>query len=179
MENTKNKAAGGGSSPSSCSPVFPLRWDEVWDEEAEYDNHQWESASPYHDDGRPFMFRIRQRLREDKHEFFEASDAEAMMDEEDPRFWPTLEEAKAALQQDADDIVRSYRENDERRGGLQALPCRGWLAPVEVRRKHADRQMVEPEPDSQANQSDSEVHKFGECQSKDHPNGSQREDQAD
>lgn len=124
MENTKNKAAGGGSSPSSCSPVFPLRWDEVWDEESEYDNHKWESASPYHDDGSPLMFRIRQRLREDKHEFFEASDAEVMMDEEDPRFWPTLEEAKAALQQDADDIVKSYREKGSavspgggRRGG--------------------------------------------------------------
>lgn len=83
------------------------------DEESEYDNHLWEASSPCHDDGSPFMFRICQRLREDKHEFYEASDAEVMIDEEEPRSWETLDEAKAAMQTDADDIVNSYRENDK------------------------------------------------------------------
>lgn len=111
--DTLQEAAGAGSSPSLCSPVFPLRWEEMWDEESEYDNHLWEAPSPYHDDGSPFMFRIRQRLREDKHEFYEASDAEVMMDEDEPRSWETLDEAKAAMQKDADDIVNSYRANNQ------------------------------------------------------------------
>jgi len=85
--------------------LFALSWHEEYDND---DNSIYEAASPYHDDGSPFYFRIRQRLRDNKHEFYEASDAEVMMDEEDPRTWPTLEEAKAAMQTDADDIVRKY-----------------------------------------------------------------------
>lgn len=105
MENDTDKTAG---SDCTSSDLFSLSWDEQYDDD---DNSIYEAASPYHDDGSPFYFRIRQRLRDNKHEFVEDSDAEVMMDEEDPRTWETLDAAKAAMQTDANDIVQSYREN--------------------------------------------------------------------
>lgn len=88
--------------------LFVLSWHEEYDDD---DNSIYEAASPYHDDGSPFYFRIRQRLRDNKHEFYEASDAEVMMDEDDPRIWESLEAARAAMQTDADDIMREYKAN--------------------------------------------------------------------
>ena len=97
-ENTDRDSA-------ESTALFALSWHEDYDDD---DNSMYEAASPYHNDGSPFYFRIRQRLRDNKHEFYEASDAEVMMDEEDPRTWATLNEAKAAIQADANDIVREY-----------------------------------------------------------------------
>jgi hypothetical protein len=88
---------------AESTALFALSWEEEYDDD---DNSIYEAASPYHDDGSPFCFRIRQRLRDNKHEFYEDSDAEVMRDGDDPRTWSTLDEAKAALQADANDIVR-------------------------------------------------------------------------
>mgnify|MGYP000045782527 CR=1 FL=1 len=91
-----------GLATTLCSP---LDWRTGYDE---HDNTLWEANSPYTDeDGSPeFSFRIRQRLFQDKHEFVEDSDAEVMMDEDEPRVWLSLAEAQQAMAQDYADIVR-------------------------------------------------------------------------
>lgn len=91
-----------GLAASSCSP---LDWRTDLDER---DNTTWEANGPYTDeDGScEYLFKITQRLREDRHEFVEGSDAELMMDDEDPRVWPSLAEAQQAMAQDFADIVR-------------------------------------------------------------------------
>lgn len=92
--------------PVESTSLFHLSWREECCDEG--DNSIYEAASPYYDDGSPFYFRIRQRLRDNKHEFYEASDSEVMMDDEDPRTWESLDAAKAAMQADADDMVREH-----------------------------------------------------------------------
>ena len=103
---TENNQQSGGSdlADATCST---LSWHADWDNESEEDNHYWEAASIYHDDGTPFYFRIKQRLREDKHEFYEASDAEVMEDENEPRIWGSLVAAKKGLQATHEEIFAS------------------------------------------------------------------------
>ena len=85
-------------------PVLDWTTDEVDDR----GNTIWEAPSPYTDEcGSPeYYFRIKQRPQDDKHEFVEASDYEVNLCPEDPRCWPTLAEAQAAMAQDYADIVR-------------------------------------------------------------------------
>lgn len=83
-----------------------LRWTEDTDDDG---NSFWEAPSPFGDgaDGDildPFYFRLKQHLVENSIQWYEASDAEAMRDEGNPRGWATLEEAKAAIQKDDDEI---------------------------------------------------------------------------
>lgn len=91
-----------GLAASSCSPST---WRTDLDE---HDNTTWEANGPYTDeDGScEYLFKITQRLRGDRHEFVEDSDAELMMDDEDPRVWLSLAEAQQAMAQDYADIVR-------------------------------------------------------------------------
>lgn len=88
-----------------------LHWSEEFDDN---DNSIWEAASPFGDgsDGEqldPFYFRLKQRLVANRIEWYDASDADIMSkdDEADPRTWATLEEAKAAFQQDDNEIRAS------------------------------------------------------------------------
>lgn len=84
--------------------TFPLHW--YAEEFDDNDNTIWTASSPFHDDGSPFMFRIKQRLFMDNHEFYEASDAELILD--DPRIWDSLEEAQQAIQNDTDEIIKEH-----------------------------------------------------------------------
>lgn len=68
-----------------------------WHEEIDdMDNSTWEAASPYHDDDSPFYWRLRPRISGNQIEWYECHDLE-LMDEDSPRGWPTLEEAKAGI----------------------------------------------------------------------------------
>lgn len=116
-------------------PCSPLDWRTDFDE---HDNATWEANGPYTDeDGScEYMFKITQRLREDRHEFVEDSDAELMMDDEDPRVWLSLAEAQQAMARDYADIVRDCagEANAERirKQGAMAQPkppranCASW-----------------------------------------------------
>ncbi|TXH59335.1 MAG: hypothetical protein E6Q97_00130 [Desulfurellales bacterium] len=83
---------------------FVLKWREYPDEEG---NTVYQAASPYTDgDGDPFYFRIRQRLADNRREFYEASDTEVRRWRSAPRTWASIQEAKDAMQDDANEIVR-------------------------------------------------------------------------
>jgi len=69
-----------------------LKWYKDFDENGA---SVYEASSIYHDDGCPFLFRIR---AEDDGTFTEQSDAEIIAGQ--PRSWPTLESAKEAIQSD-------------------------------------------------------------------------------
>jgi len=69
-------------------------------------NTTWEAASPYHEDGHPFMWRIKPRLGDNKVEFYECHDLE-LMDEESPQGWPTIEVAKAMIEQKHAEIMEA------------------------------------------------------------------------
>ena len=99
-ENENNTQEASSSAATGSSPS----WSETWDDE---DNSVWEAAGPYTDEGgsSEFQWRLRQRLRDNKVEWVEDSDAELMMDEEDPRTWTSIGEAKAAMAQDHSDIL--------------------------------------------------------------------------
>lgn len=89
--------------------AFTLDWDEMWDEKSEFDNYMWEAVSPYADEDSPFLFRIRQRLREGKIEFYDDS-APELREEGEDRYWFSLDEAKSAIQAEANDIAQSITE---------------------------------------------------------------------
>lgn len=86
-----------------------LHWTQDTDDDG---NNFYEAASPYGDGPEgdvldPFYFRLKQRLVNNAIEWYEASDPECMADEGDPRTWPTLEEAMAAMQKDDEEIRAS------------------------------------------------------------------------
>lgn len=89
---------------------FELDWTIDYDDN---DNDIWEAISPYawEEDG-PMVFRIKQRLVNNKIEFYEASDAELIYDDVS-REWDSLEQAKADMQQDADDIVEEFSKQEQ------------------------------------------------------------------
>lgn len=86
-----------------------LEWDEECDDD---DNTVHSAASPYHDDGSPFRWRISPVVREDRLVWtLDGSDAECMPDDDEHRF-TSLDEAKATCQRWCDEIIES-----ERKGG--------------------------------------------------------------
>jgi hypothetical protein len=80
-----------------------IRWHETTDNN---DNTVWEGQSPYvpDEDGAAFEWRLRQRVVADKIEWYESHDAELMGDHA-PESWPTIEEAKAAIQKAHEGII--------------------------------------------------------------------------
>lgn len=79
-----------------------LLWDTDYDDQ---DNTTWYAAGPYEEG---FEYRIKQRVRADKHEFYEASDPELLMDEDEPKSWTTIEAAKAEMEKDCAEAIESY-----------------------------------------------------------------------
>jgi hypothetical protein len=79
------------------------RWTELFDDN---DNAYYEAASPYHDDGSPFMWRLRQRLVAGEIEWYEDHDSE-LMDSSGPAFWPSIEDAKVAIAAAHENIIQT------------------------------------------------------------------------
>ena len=79
----------------------PIAWHEDWDDD---DNSIWEGASPYHDDGSPIYWRLKQRLVENKIEWYAAHDAE--LGPEDVPPFDSLEHAKSECQKAHDHIIQ-------------------------------------------------------------------------
>lgn len=78
-----------------------LQWQEDFDD---MDNSVWEAQSAFHDgDGNHFKFRIRQKLQDNKHFFWDDSDSE--VNGGDYQDWYTLESAKEDMQEANDNIV--------------------------------------------------------------------------
>ena len=92
------QADSSGSNACSDSPA----WREEFDDD---DNSIWEAPSPYHDDGDPICWRLRQRLFGNKIEWYEDHDAE-LMDCDSPETWASIEEAKAAIIIEHSSIIR-------------------------------------------------------------------------
>jgi hypothetical protein len=67
-----------------------IKWTEDFDDEG---NSVWEGDSPYHDDGVPFAWRIRQRLVNNLVEWYDDSTAE-LRDPFERNWWTTLKAAK-------------------------------------------------------------------------------------
>lgn len=84
---------------------FPLVWFTDCDEDG---NTIWEAASPYNDEGTPFYYRIRQRLYNDKIEYYEDSDDILVNDDSDGA-WDSLDEAKDQMQKEANVSVKEFR----------------------------------------------------------------------
>ncbi len=80
-----------------------VRWDEDYDNN---DNSYWIAPSPFHDDGVPFEWRLKQRLVGNKIEWYAAHDSELGGDCNGIT-WPTIEAAKAAVQDAHNDIIRT------------------------------------------------------------------------
>lgn len=80
-----------------------IQWAEDFDGN---DNSTWAAPSPYHDDGVHFMWCLRQRLVGNKIEWYAAHDSELGGDCNGIT-WPTIEAAKAAVQDAHDDIIRT------------------------------------------------------------------------
>lgn len=81
----------------------------TWHED--YDRHnraKWAASSIYHSDGCPFDFRITQTRKG----FKETSDAE-LIGAQGPRLWPSLKEAKAAMQADHEAMIAAEQQNPE------------------------------------------------------------------
>jgi hypothetical protein len=81
---------------------YPLNWYVV-----DRDNEIYEAAGGYvsEEDGPAFHYRIRKEIRYKRIVFVEASDAEMMLDESNPRTWQSVHEAKAEIQKDHDVIM--------------------------------------------------------------------------
>lgn len=80
-----------------------VQWDEGYDDN---DNSYWVAPSPFHDDGVHFAWRLRQRLVGNKIEWYAAHDSELGGDCNGIT-WRSIEEAKAAVQEAHDDIIRT------------------------------------------------------------------------
>lgn len=76
------------------------QWTELFDD---MDNSYFEARSPYHDEGSPIMWRLRQRLAGNEIEWYEAHDAELMDVLEGT--WKTIEEAKQAIAEAHQNII--------------------------------------------------------------------------
>lgn len=83
-----------------------LNWNEEFDDE---DNSIWEASSPWHDDGGTFQWRIKQRLRDNKHEYYDASDEELRDTSFDEETWESLFEAQQYFQKENDDLVEELK----------------------------------------------------------------------
>jgi hypothetical protein len=82
------------------SRSMTLDWFKDYDDE---DNEVWSAASPYHDEGSPFYFRIQEISGTGT--FKLASDAELMLGEHEKMRFASLEEAKSLCQKDCDEII--------------------------------------------------------------------------
>lgn len=85
-------------------PALNPVWTESFDDD---DNSIWEAPSPYHYDGSPFYWRLKQRLFDNRHEWYEAHDLELMPTDGEVRTWATGTEAMDAIAQDHRDIICS------------------------------------------------------------------------
>lgn len=78
-----------------------IQWTELLDDD---DNTCLEAPSPYTNDGDPIMWRLRQRLINNKKQWYECHDSELM--DILPDFWRTLKKAKKAIQEAHDGIIQ-------------------------------------------------------------------------
>jgi hypothetical protein len=85
-------------------PALNPVWTETFDDD---DNSIWEATSPYHYDGSPFYWRLKQRLCNNNIEWYEAHDLELMSTDGEIRTWETGIEAMDAISQDHRDIICS------------------------------------------------------------------------
>lgn len=95
-----------------------LDWTKQYDSTDDNDNSEWEAPSIYCGDtegGDIFQYRIRQRFREDRIEFYEASDAEVMEDEDSPFFNVSLDKVKKHCQKLHDIAVKYLEDHPEER----------------------------------------------------------------
>lgn len=79
-----------------------LEWEETHDDS---DNSVWEAASPYGEEegSSPFMWRLKQRLFANAVEWHPDHDAD-IADQMECRTWTSLEQAKAEIQKDDDEL---------------------------------------------------------------------------
>lgn len=77
-----------------------LEWHSELDE---HDNEYLEAPSPYQDDGGTFSWRLRQRLENNRIEWYDDSDTE-LGGRDTGAFWLTQQEAMKAIQ-DVHDVV--------------------------------------------------------------------------
>lgn len=80
-------------------PSDAINWTEEFDDD---DNSVWVGASPYVDDDRSINWRLRQKLMGNRIEWHADHDAEL----EAPDWWLTLDDAKSAVQEMHDTILR-------------------------------------------------------------------------
>ena len=83
-----------------CISDTPIAWSNVLDDN---DNTVWEGPSPYHDEGSPFLWRLRQKLEGDGVVWYADHDAELGGEGEE---WRTLNEAKVTCQASHDSILK-------------------------------------------------------------------------
>ena len=75
------------------------------------DKELWVAVSPYHDDGSPFYFRIKEVGATGT--FGLVSDAEVMLPEHEKLQFATLEEAKAFCQRQCDEIIAEAEKEQQ------------------------------------------------------------------
>ena len=100
-----------------------LKWIKQYNPEDDNDNSEWEAPSVFCGDsegGDIFMYRVRQRLREDKIDYYEASDLELMERECSPLSFSSLEKAKDHCQCLHESSLRHLEEHPE-----EAIDLRG------------------------------------------------------
>jgi hypothetical protein len=81
------------------------------------ENTIWEAASPLHDDGSPFYWRLIPKLEGDQVRWYEGHDAELANGVVNS--FDTLDEGKAFIQEKHDRIISEYRASTE--GQLEQL----------------------------------------------------------
>ncbi len=81
----------------------PVQWEEILDDN---DNSEWHAPSPFHWDEVHFKWRLRQRLSNNRIEWYAAHDSELGGDC-DGITWLSIEEAKADVQGAHDHIIQT------------------------------------------------------------------------
>lgn len=61
-----------------------LQWKELSDDDG---NSYYEASSPYHNDGAPIMWRLRQKLRDNRIMLYEDHDTELVGKYDEPLYW--------------------------------------------------------------------------------------------
>lgn len=84
---------------------MPLEWTEHFDDN---DNSYWEALSPYTNDGPPIMWRIRQRLGDNRIEYYEDHDQELL--QHAPDYWITLGDAQEAIEKAHRNIIEDNND---------------------------------------------------------------------
>lgn len=79
-----------------------LEWSEARDDD---DNSIWEAVSPCHDGSREFRWRLKQRLVDNRIEWYAAHDEEQQADI-GRTSWPSLEIAQREIQTASDRIIQ-------------------------------------------------------------------------